>query len=128
MPCSSEQTIAFSATPKLFDQYSAPIEILKTSNDEKVGSGEQIFYDIFYAMDSLVDAFQGRFKYQKISKSLKNVKGELQMKDIKLQRDSESEVWRYLMVSTYLLNGKEYYKGNKEPPVDFERFRQFLVE
>lgn len=41
------------------------------------------------------------------------------MKDIKLQRDKESEVWRYLMVSTYLLNGSEYYKKDRQPLVDF---------
>lgn len=50
------------------------------------------------------------------------------MKDIKLERDKASEAWRYLMVSTYLLNGKEYYKGIKQLPIDFECFKQFLIE
>jgi hypothetical protein len=56
MPCSPEQAIAFAATPKIFDQYSAPVEILRTS-DDKAGTGDQIFYDLFYGIDSLIDAF-----------------------------------------------------------------------
>lgn len=56
MPSSPEQAIVFAATPKSFDQYSAPVEVLKTSSDN-AGNGDQIFYDLLYGMDSLIDTY-----------------------------------------------------------------------
>jgi hypothetical protein len=117
MPNTIEQTIAFALTPQLYDQFSAPIEHLKYVDEGEVGTADEIFYDLMYGMDKVIESHDERkFKNKRICLP---ISGELFMSDIKMAREQVSEAWRFVMIASYLLNGKEYCKQFLDPVNDY---------
>jgi hypothetical protein len=76
-------------------------------------------------MDHLVQIYDPRSKHKEVEKK---VRGDLPMRGVKMEREMASEAWRFVMVASYLLNGREYYKQKVEPLLDYERFKRFLFE
>lgn len=76
-------------------------------------------------MDTLLEEKDEKYKSKKIAKYI-NEQEQLYMRDIKMEKEKASEAWRFVMIASYLLNGKEYYKQFTTPINDYPMFKHFL--
>lgn len=49
------------------------------------------------------------------------------MRMIKDKQGERSEIWRYLMVASYFMNGVEYHQSAKQSCMNLNDFKAFLL-